>query len=509
MKKAYLSIIIISSLILISGLTSELYLGDESYHWRFAKDWFTQGKRPIFDSLYESSLPPGFPYGSEPLWPFGLAFLWKIFNKISFPLAQIYHTFYFLLLLLFTYLVAKELYNEEVSFYSFLILATIPMILAFSILFYLEVPVTSFIMFTFLMLLKKRYLLAGIGLGLIYLTKRNGLFLTPFFILFILYYEKTTFKRRILNISIFILTSLLLIVPDIYWREKNFKIEYNLREIPLDSEERRVSTATVSTLLGIINRLKFPPQFSFKRIRLFSPPDQATILNIIQVLRYFGLVAILLIILNLINRKQREDLILWLAILCYFIFFLYFFTPAGDLRYLMPVVPFISILIAKTLFSIKKRYLRYTIFTLCFIQFISTLIYVNMKRHIPKDLKEGFNYLKYNTANDSLILYPGHIILEISERKVLWSRKGCLILNELFWSEEKDKIINSIFGLGIDYIMIDKDRIYDDSISHHYGGYPKSFVERLPNFDFIDLVFKNNKIKIFKINKEKLLSYGN
>ncbi|MGE5196908.1 MAG: hypothetical protein ACM3IL_00155, partial [Deltaproteobacteria bacterium] len=76
-------------LVLIAGLTSELSLGDEVVHYRFAKDIFNSGRRVAFDQIYTSGYSPGYSYNSEPLWHIVLATLWRLYGKISFPIAQI------------------------------------------------------------------------------------------------------------------------------------------------------------------------------------------------------------------------------------------------------------------------------------------------------------------------------------------------------------------------------------------------------------------------------------
>jgi len=61
-KKLFLLILCSSLLVLIAGLTSELSLGDEVFHYRIAKDIFNAGRRVAFDPLYGSGNPPGYSY---------------------------------------------------------------------------------------------------------------------------------------------------------------------------------------------------------------------------------------------------------------------------------------------------------------------------------------------------------------------------------------------------------------------------------------------------------------
>ena len=160
-KKLFLLVFCCSLLILIAGLTSVISLGDEVYHYRFAKDIFNAGHRVTFDSLYDSGNPPGYFYNSEPLWHMLLASVWKLSSGVSFPVAQFYHTIYYVLLIFFTYLTGKELYGQKQGFYSALIVATIPAIATFSILFYLDIPAACLSVLGLLLIVKRKYLWCG------------------------------------------------------------------------------------------------------------------------------------------------------------------------------------------------------------------------------------------------------------------------------------------------------------------------------------------------------------
>ena len=55
---------------------------------------------------------------------------------------------------------------------------------------------------------------------------------------------------------------------------------------------------------------------------------------------------------------------------------------------------------------------------------------------------------------------------------------------------------------NIDYIVIKKTRCYDDTESRHFGGYPDSFVQKLPSYKFLKLIFDNKEIAVWEIDKE-------
>jgi len=101
-KRIWIIPLLCSIGLLLVGITTELYLGDEIVHYRFAKDIFSAGKRVTFDSLYGKEFSRQMHYMFPPLWHLLLAFLWKIVGGISFIVAQIYHILYYSLLLIST-----------------------------------------------------------------------------------------------------------------------------------------------------------------------------------------------------------------------------------------------------------------------------------------------------------------------------------------------------------------------------------------------------------------------
>jgi len=226
-------------------------------------------------------------------------------------------------------------------------------------------------------------------------------------------------------------------------------------------------------------------------------------MNIISIIRYFG--PLLLIALGgylFRVRNKRGDWILLGCILWYVMFFFYFFGPGEDLRYLLATVPFLAILGGRFLATVNKKWLRKFFLCLCIIQFLGAGIYVGIKRRTPKDLKEVFAFIKHNTPPESLILYPGHIFLEKTDRKVLWTRfPGFLQI--LFWAEPSVRRA-AIKSTDLDYIVVDKQRIYDDSHVRHPNGFPQSFVDKTKHFDFLELVFENERAVIFEVDENRL-----
>lgn len=487
-KKLFLLIFFISALVLGTGLTSELSLGDEVYHYRFAKDIFQAGKRVAFDSAYLSGERPGYFYYTEPFWHAALVFLWKVFGRISFPIAQFYQTLYYALLALFTYLLGKELYGEATGFYSALIVATAPVVAAFGILFYVDLPAAVLSTLCLYTIVKKRFFWSGVILGMMYLTKRSTYFFFPAFFLLVFFSGENNFSSKIRNLIYILIPVFLFILPDFLWRRNHLKA--------LSITDRGDAVLNNGDLIGIKNRLMLSDWGLRMKEYLNS-----SLLNPLDIIKYFGLVLMIALALYAFLKKyDRRDRILWLPVICYLLFFSYVFHPGSDIRYLLPIVPLLAILSSKAIVGYSnKKSIKAAIFVLCALQLTSSVLYVRSKRQIPKGVKEGFAYIKNNTPSDALIIYPEYVILEATNRKVAWSGNLPLVRNDFFWNKDEGAVKRLLNLFSVGYIAIKKSRIYDDSKIHNYNGYPKSFVERLPKLSFVKLVFDNKEMSIWKI----------
>ena len=225
-----------------------------------------------------------------------------------------------------------------------------------------------------------------------------------------------------------------------------------------------------------------------------------------DIVKYFGIVLLTaLVIYVLFKLYEKKDLILWLPVIFYFLFYCYLFHPNSDIRYLLPIVPLLAVLSSKVIVNyLSKRWLKISLLCICMLQLGATAFHVRTQRQIPKGIKEGFTYLRNETAPDALIMYPEYVLLEAAHRRFVWGSFNVnhnYELKVLFWDKKDDKVRGFLVSKEIDYIAVKKSRIYDDSKAHHIGGYPESFVKRLPSFNFLESVFDNEEMSIWKVNK--------
>jgi 4-amino-4-deoxy-L-arabinose transferase-like glycosyltransferase len=489
-KIFWILLLLEASLIVVNGAMTPVSLGDESHHFRFAENIYNTGKRAPFDPLYESGNPPGFFNNDPPLWHFGLAFLWKLTGGISQTIAQFYHIIFLILLIWITSLLAKEFTGkEEGGWSSALIIATVPMVVTFSTLLYMDVPMTALSALGFYLILKKRYIEAGVASGLAYFTKLNSGFLFPGFVLLIAWNERRKIWSLFKNVFFFTFPILVIYILDLYWRKQNIS--------------PKADHLNVEQLLGRASKIISEGRGIEYLISYTTNPA--------DLVKYFGLAFLCVFFFHLfrVKRWNRKDAVLWVPVISYLMVFLFLFGIGSDIRYLLPVLPYLAVLITPSFLTLRKLW-HFIIIGICILQFAGTSYYVHQRRQISTEVKEGFEYIRKNVNEDALILYPEENLLIYGQRRIIWSAvrgygrigaKGGLY--GIFWGGDNwggdNRDVCDLLKINrIDHILVKKSRIFDDSKKRHLGGYPQSFVENLPHLNGWVKVFENQGMVLWK-----------
>lgn len=431
-------------------------------------------------------------------------------GRVSLPVAQIYQTCFYALLLVFTYLLGKEIFGKEEGFWSALLVATMPMAVACGVLFYIDLPATTITMMALYWIIRRKYFFAGLTFPLMYLAKRNTCFLIPAMLLIPIYFGKERFLKNLRNLA-FLLIPLAVIAPwDLRWRYEHIEnIQFQVQGFgPVEN---------FSLLESIRVRIT-------KLIWGTKEYLNSSLINPLDLIKYLGVVVILLVIFYFVHglfKREKEEAKVWVwgAVGSYFIFFLFLFGFNSDIRYLFPIIPLFCLISSKVIVSVRQRWISILIFFVCLAQFGGTLVYVHGQRRIPKDIREGFSYIRTQIPRDALLMYPEYSLLEETERRFIWISffkvERHLLVNRypehhrdmsqvFFWNSNKEDLMRSLRVNKVDYIVVKKSRIYDDLVVKHLGGYPKSFVQRMPELPFLKLVFENKGMNIWEVRKECL-----
>ena len=475
-------IFLIAGLVLViftSAFVSDLSLGDEAWHYGFARNIYRSGRITTLDPVYEGAKIQGPVYRMEPLWHILLALVWRIGGGMSFPLAQFYHVLYFALLVMFTYMLAKRLYGEEEGFYSAVIVSSVPMVVVFSVLFYQDVPIAMLGVLCVLLVVNKRFPLAGLVAGVSYFIKPTISFFIPALLFLVLYYSEGDQRVKIKSVILFLMPAAVLIGAGAF------------------REYGSVSIITSFISGKIAEHGKDTGLSRYYNSWLGNPVD---------ILKYFGIIVLACPAAYMIRKKyEKKDIVIWLPVVSYFVLSIFAFTcisrPSLDVRYLLPITPFLAVISARALTGfLRRKWIRIMCVGICLLQFAGAFFYVVSKRQVPSAVEEGFVFIRKNTPPSAIIIYPECVFLEETDRGFIWSYGLKEQLAQLFWGEDRKEVIDFLVSKDIRYLAVKKTRVYDDSEKHHLGGYPASFVNRMHEMPFFELVFDNNEISVWRIS---------
>lgn len=493
--------------ILLLGAGSDVHLGDEPTHYILASTIYETKDRPVYYSnIYASPLAKR-PVGGEILWHSLLAGTWWLWGAKSAVLAQLYQVVWYILLVLSTYLLARTLYDKQVGLYSGFLVATMPMMAAYSIILYTDVPLVSLSLVCLLLLVKRRHLPAGIVLGLMILTKRNAYLFMPSLLFCLLYSMKEVHSLKELTnicfskeackrLSVFILPAVLINLPDLYFRYTHFNT---------------ILTPSSSLVPSYLNNV--PVTFIHPESLAYYPAN---------ILKYPGIVMYLCLGLYLLRRQYcQKDAIPVAVILSYSLLFPlviigiylkgYSLREAVEnlhniintnfsIRYLAPIFPMLAILASKGLVTLKNEKSKKIIFSFCVLQMLIGTLYVYQARKLSPPLIQAYEYIRNCTPQDSRFISPYTDVALHTRRGTNWSSENNFPdLPYLFWQANPQEARDILRRYGITHLFIPKDMVWNDSVVRNLGKYPLSFLGKLPSYNFMECVFSNKAADIWVV----------
>lgn len=488
--------------VLGTGLATPVSLGDEVYHYRFAKSSYLLKARAAIDAHYAVADPAKIQLVTDPGWPMMLSYLWRLCGTISSQLAQVYHSLFFLLLVAGTFFLTSALYGRETALWSALLAATMPMLVSFGILFYTDVPATALITAIFFLCCRRSFLPAGVLLAVAYLVKKGTVFFLPALLLLAVYFHWQE-KKKILP-AIFALLIPVTIVTGI-------EMAWQVQHIPSGrstlSELRarlgvlyqgKVSTATETAAVPSLRR----SWLDIVKTLLQTEYSNSHILKLQDNAKYWGLAMPFLLAVSFVKTgfKNPAWILLMPVLICAACILFLCLLP--DIRYWMPAAPFLCILAARAVPQIKSLFIRGIIIALCLAQLFASSYYVFQARSLPKAYQESLGYIRTNTPENTLFLNPDLLVLEYADRRIVW---GLCDVRRILWGTENERRAE-LKRVGIDYVAVNKSRIYDDRnmTKRHIGGYPLSFLEILKKETLFSPIFENEAMSLWKVDRSKL-----
>jgi len=476
-----------ASIVFVAGTLSDVVLGDEPYHFMFARAWADAGlwNRPTHNPLYPSGAPPGYWYVTEPAWPMLLAALWQATGPVPW-VAQLYQAAFYALLLAMVYRLGRHFLGPRGALAALLAAVAVPMVGAFSVTLHLDVPSSAIILAALVLVVDRRLFWAGVLVGLAYLTKRNTAFLVPPMALWIVLQEGSLWQRA-RRVGLFLLPAVLVVLPDLWWRR---------HWIPGTQDPAN-------------------PTYVLRRVTMFFSPTRevSNINNPVHLLQYLGAVIPALLGLYVIRRTwQKADRRLWALLAFYLVMLVLFFTLDTDVRYVMPAVPILAVLAARGLAGWwQRRWVLALVALAAFAHLGATAWVVNRARHLSPGQEAVFAYLKAHTLPGTRVLYPGESIMIEAHRPVVWNhltdpetREACITPFLIQYGPEK--MLAVLRANRVDYICVDEKRILSGPLAKaERGGYPWAFADRLPTLPFLENVSGDwPGVELWRVKEEPL-----
>ena len=357
LKNKYLLILIV--ILLFAFIIRVQYLNTNQAVWWDAADYLMSAKEIGGVTNLET-------YDLNPKRPFLLPLIWGIMyrlggNETLFNLSEIILSW---LTVLFTYLIAKEFFNEKIALIATFMMSVLWMPIFFTHRLMTDVPALAFWLMTFYYFWKgyikeegKKYLYYSMAfLALSIFTRAASLInIIPIAIMMLIKQRLSLFKDKKFWISLLIF--LLVLSPFIIWifasydnplyeftKSRGYKGElYNLSN--LSNLWNNLSYITATLLTPYLSNILTPNLMGF------------IILLLVLFLSLDALIGLDLVIKNK-DQDLMKKLFILISILTPYLFYS-LFNPGIEDRYLMGMYPFMFILFGVGLVKLKDFLARY------------------------------------------------------------------------------------------------------------------------------------------------------
>ena len=364
--KLSIAVILIAAILRFAFALSHTVSGDACWHLASARFIAEHDKVPLFEGL--GRLQPFWP---PPLFHFAAALLYKIFSLISFDIAQIslklVSPIFGTLTAIVAYLITRKLFDEKTAFYSVIFLNFVPLFLDYSVFSYTDSTTAFFSVLAIYLMLNGRHILSSASLGLAMLSKYNAVFVLPMLLYLAYKFSINKKERTIRMLAVFFLPLLISSV----WLLRNFTLLGN----PFWPYLNGIFGGAD---IGIsFNTIDFKPLLSFNSylrayLELFGVPNGDISLlyffntPFLKYLLFIWAAATLIFVCPFITglfrkpKKQGNGHFLksvYILFLSHFVMLLIYLvnTRWFGSRLLLPAIPFMAIVWANGLDSIKIK----------------------------------------------------------------------------------------------------------------------------------------------------------
>ena len=518
-SKGALIIIIIGLLIRLILASASYITGDSCWYINVVRFISEHNTLPLFESVGRT------PFWSPPLLHIIGALFYKIFSILGNEFAEFSLRLIVpicgTLMLAYTYLISRKLFNSKIAFYSVLFLTFIPDHIYHSSMFYPDILAGLLVTMGIYYILKNKTLLSAIMIGLSFLTKYNALFALPIPIIIIIY---NNHKQKIKALKKTILFSITSLAIGSFWFIRNHILLGNPIYPLFNSLFLKSAVAdSWGGKLHLIHLIS-PGSMLKTYLSFFGVPDgyaqnlfflQIHFIKLFLAIWFIGTALFILptiIGLFKIKLRSKSTFILGSWLLPYLIFSFMLATSveskSGLLsRYLIPIFPIIAILWGIGFNSIfnkikthnskrnKHKTLRILLIILLSslilgftsIEFTKALVVKNSWSRYNPD----FTWIEQNTPKDAKILVPGGECYSYNFNRIT-HHPGELAF--------KENLMQAIEDHNMNYIWVNQKDTFYGQEPDKPAIYSEDFIKN------IEISFKlvyENKIthtKVYKTN---------
>lgn len=444
------------------------------------------------------------------LWHYVGAIIWKICGG-SFGAVQVYQSLFWLQLLLAVwFMIRHELPGRsDLWMICMAVMASLPMGLLFSVLFFQGIPATAQVVTSFALLRRRQWGWSLLFMALALSIKVTVFVLLPvYFIGFIwVYWRGERIWRTLGRCG---LAALIIIISCIPMAVALRKMEFDyypaatvvkyLQQAGLSFERR---SSAPSSVAAPAPESAVQVESSYQRPEICNHPGDLRIPSnwaiyfggLFWVLMAGGIIGLVLARIVPLSARPGWWWLLLTGLWGVFVTAVHM-RSAPDARFFLPAVPFMIAGCTCAVSGLKKnRVLPVVIMAGALLQGGLVLGKTYTLRKIPAGIQEGIDFMKEAQVDPyNYMMYPeGHE--RFIRGSIIWYMDFQL---RDFWRWNNDERLRVLQGYGAGSIIVKKYRVKDvgaDTVD--LGLYPKSFVDDLDNDPRFRNVFENDAVKIY------------
>lgn len=486
----------------IVGCFTTAWDNDEAHHTRMSLGFYMAGERvPHTPVAVTEDVPWDQFYYSDVLWPLLLSKLWLLAGQPSHTIAQFYQAIWLFALLIGLYRLSCLYYEPWTSLLAMGLTISIPVVIAFGTLFLLNIPamtLTIWAVYAAHKLERWPWVFAlGLLVGGIYLTKRLNVAFFPCIVLIGFVTTREGWQKRLIKLTVITVIASRLIAIDLDYRTEHFNSRTLIKYKMLESYSSNVRTAAVKSVRDGTKTI-------YESDSIFRWKDT---------LMHVGLFLPLALVLYILGRcyEWRDMLFVGLAAF----YGIAFVAACLQIRllwtppcYYIPSFVLLTVPAAKGLKKLWRQRFGRIILLVCGILAIVqlTLVFqeVHKRRQLPADMAEAYKFIRESLPNDGKVFLCNGYGLELHTGRLSTIRS---ITPRIFFqpSTSWQTRAQAMKELNIGYIIRREECVYDDRegqiIWNASGGMPQSFFEGLEQLTNYKLIFKNDSVAIWKVNR--------